>query len=86
LENLDYIKKFYDVDENKKSYSVTETGIKALIAWSKIHGFEDKLGVIMAYPEPLILKKINSLQKFGIQNYKQKTIPHQLTGLNSLNH
>ena len=53
LENLDYIKKFYDVDENKKSYSVTETGIKALIAWSKIHGFEDKLGVVMAYPDPI---------------------------------
>ena len=53
LENLDYIKKFYDVDENKESYSVTETGIKALIAWSKIHGFEDKLGVIMAYPDPI---------------------------------
>ena len=53
LENLDYIKKFYDVDENKESYSVTETGIKALIAWSKIHGFEDKLGVVMAYPDPI---------------------------------
>ena len=53
LENLDYIKKFYDVDENKESYSVTETGIKALIAWSKIHGFEDKLGVFMAYPDPI---------------------------------
>ena len=34
LENLDYLKKFYDVDENKKSYSVTETGIKKLIAWN----------------------------------------------------
>jgi len=53
LENLDYLKRFYDVDENKKSYSVTETGIKALIAWNKLHGFEDKLGVIMAYPEPI---------------------------------
>ena len=53
LENLDYIKKFYDVDENKESYSVTEIGIKALIAWSKIHGFEDKLGVVMAYPDPI---------------------------------
>ena len=53
LENLDYIKKFYDVDENKESYSVTETGIKALIAWSKIHGFVDKLGVVMAYPDPI---------------------------------
>ena len=53
LENLDYIKKFYDVDENKESYSVTETGIKALIAWSKIHGFEDKLGVVMSYPDPI---------------------------------
>ena len=31
LENLDYIKNYYDVDENKKSYSVTETGIRALI-------------------------------------------------------
>ena len=53
LENLDYIKKFYDVDENKESYSVTEIGIKALIAWSKIHGFEDKLGVVMSYPDPI---------------------------------
>ena len=53
LENLDYIKKFYDVDENKESYSVTETGIKALIAWNKLHGFEDKLGVVMAYPDPI---------------------------------
>ena len=53
LENLDYLKKFFDVDENKQSYSVTETGIKALIAWNKLHGFEDKLGVIMAYPEPI---------------------------------
>ena len=53
LENLDYLKIFYDVDENKKSYSVTETGIKTLIAWNKIHGFEDKLGVNMAYPEPI---------------------------------
>ena len=53
LENLDYLKNFYDVDENKKSYSVTETGIKALIAWNKLHGLEDKLGVIMAYPEPI---------------------------------
>ena len=53
LENLDYIKKFYDVDANKKSYSVTEIGIKALIAWNKIHGFEDKLGVNMAYPKPI---------------------------------
>ena len=94
LENLDYIKKFYDVDENKESYSVTETGIKALIAWSKIHGFEDKLGVVMAYPDPISddemgvifsdFKKINSLQKSGMQNCSQKTIPHQLTGLNYL--
>ena len=53
LENLGYIQNFYDVDENKKSYSVTETGIKALIAWNKLHGFEDKLGVNMAYPEPI---------------------------------
>ena len=53
LENLDYLKIFYDVDENKKSYSVTEIGIKTLIAWNKIHGFEDKLGVNMAYPEPI---------------------------------
>ena len=53
LENLDYIKKFYDVDEHKESYSVTETGIKALIAWNKLHGFEDKLGVVMAYPDPI---------------------------------
>jgi len=53
LENLDYLKKFYDVDENKESYSVTETGIKALIAWNKLHGFEDKLGVVMAYPDPI---------------------------------
>ena len=53
LENLDYLKRFYDVDENKKAYSVTETVIKALIAWNKLHGFEDKLGVIMAYPEPI---------------------------------
>ena len=53
LENLDYLKIFYDVDENKKSYSVTETGIKRLIAWNKIHGFEDKLGVVMAYPDPI---------------------------------
>ena len=41
LENLDYIKKFYDVDDSKQSYSVTETGIKRLIAWNKIHGFEE---------------------------------------------
>ncbi len=53
LENLDYIKNYYDVDENKKSYSVTKTGIRALIAWNKLHGFEDKLGVNMAYPEPI---------------------------------
>ena len=53
LENLDYLKKFYDVDENKESYSVTETGIKALIAWNRLHGFEDKLGVVMAYPDPI---------------------------------
>ena len=53
LENLDYLKKFYDVDEKKESYSVTETGIKALIAWNKLHGFEDKLGVVMAYPDPI---------------------------------
>lgn len=53
LENLGYIRNFYDVDENKKSYSVTETGIKALIAWNKLHGFEDKLGMNMAYPEPI---------------------------------
>ena len=53
LENLDYLKKFYDVDENKESYSVTQTGIKALIAWNKLHGFEDKLGVVMAYPDPI---------------------------------
>ena len=53
LENFDYLKKFYDVDDNKQSYSVTETGIKRLIAWNKIHGFEDKLGVNMAYPEPI---------------------------------
>ena len=53
LENLDYLKKFYDVDEKKESYSVTETGIKALIAWNKLHGFEDKLGVNMSYPEPI---------------------------------
>ena len=53
LENLGYIQNFYDVDENKKSYSVTETGIKALIAWNKLHGFEDKLGMNMAYPEPI---------------------------------
>ena len=53
LENLDYIKNYYDVDENKKSYSVTEAGIRALIAWNKLHGFEDKLGVNMAYPEPI---------------------------------
>jgi len=53
LENLDYLKRFYDIDESKKSYSVTETGIKALIAWNKLHGLEDKLGVIMAYPEPI---------------------------------
>jgi hypothetical protein len=53
LENLNYLKKFYDVDESKQSYSVTETGVKRLIAWNKIHGFEDKLGVNMAYPEPI---------------------------------
>ena len=53
LENLNYLKKFYDVDANKQSYSVTETGIRRLIAWNKIHGFEDKLGVNMAYPEPI---------------------------------
>jgi len=44
LENLNYLKKFYDVDESKQSYSVTETGVKRLIAWNKIHGFERKLG------------------------------------------
>ncbi len=59
LENLDYIKKFYDVDENKKSYSVTETGIKRLIAWNKIHGFEDKLNMNMAYPEPISDDEMN---------------------------
>mgnify|MGYP000067043151 FL=1 len=61
LENLDYLKKFYDVDENKKSYSVTETGIKRLIAWNKIHGFEDKLGVNMAYPEPISDDEMRSM-------------------------
>jgi hypothetical protein len=61
LENLDYLKKFYDVDENKKSYSVTETGIKTLIAWNKIHGFEDKLGVNMAYPEPISDDEMRSM-------------------------
>ena len=95
LENLDYIKKFYDIDENKKSYSVTETGIKALIAWNKIHGFEDKLGVNMAYPEPISddemslifseFKKNKFITKFGMQNCKQRTILHQLMGLSSLN-
>ena len=61
LENLDYLKNFYDVDENKKSYSVTETGIKRLIAWNKIHGFEDKLGVNMAYPEPISDDEMRSM-------------------------
>ena len=59
LENLNYLKKFYDVDANKQSYSVTETGIRRLIAWNKIHGFEDKLGVNMAYPEPISDDEMN---------------------------
>ena len=61
LENLDYIKNYYDVDENKKSYSVTETGIKALIAWNKLHGFEDKLGVNMAALWPCDESQISTI-------------------------
>ena len=78
---MDYLKRFYDVDENKKYYSVTETGIKALIAWNKIHGFEDKLGVNMAYLEPIsddemslmfseFKKNMESWSK-RFQNYKE---------------
>ncbi len=43
----------------RNTYSVTETGIKRLIAWNKIHGFEDKLDMNMAYPEPISDDEMN---------------------------
>ena len=53
LEQEKYLEEYYDIDENKSSYGITESGIKALIVWNKIHGLEDPVGITMSYPNPI---------------------------------
>ena len=53
LEQEKYLEEYYDIDENKPSYGITESGIKALIVWNKIHGLEDPIGITMSYSIPI---------------------------------
>lgn len=53
LQHACYLEEYYDIDEKKKLYSITESGIKALIVWNKIHGLKDSLGITMTFPKPI---------------------------------
>ena len=53
LEQEQYLEEYFDIDENKLSYGITESGIKALIVWNKIHGLEDPIGITMSYSNPI---------------------------------
>lgn len=45
LNDLDYVKEFYDFDSKTKSFGITENGMRALICWNRIHGLKDSLKI-----------------------------------------
>ena len=61
LQQIKYLEEYFDIDENKKAYGITESGIKALIVWNKIHGLEDHIGITISYPNPISLEETEKI-------------------------
>lgn len=61
LNELNYLKEFYDFDSKSTSYGITEKGIKRLIVWNKIHGLQDKQKITGTYPVPISESEMNMI-------------------------
>jgi hypothetical protein len=68
LNDLDYVKEFYDFDSKTKSFGITENGMRALICWNRIHGLKDSLKITEKYTQPVTEDEMRNTCNFFLEN------------------
>lgn len=68
LNELEYVKEFYDFNSKSKSFGITETGMRALICWNRIHGLKDSLKITQKYTQPVTEDQMRNTCDFFLHN------------------